>query len=67
MEKMVMTVTDVSKVLSTSVHTIHEQLKAGEIPAYREGRNWKIPVSLLEQYICDRALKETEKRRSNAV
>lgn len=66
MEKLVMTPTEASRVLATRTDTIRNLLECGELPAYREGRNWKIPVDLLKQYICDRAMEETRKRRSNA-
>lgn len=63
MEKMVMTPAEASRVLSTSLETIMRHLANGEIPAYREGRNWKIPIASLQQYICDRAEKEAAGRR----
>lgn len=40
-----------------------ERLESGEIPAYREGRNWKIPRSLLQNYIESKALAEAKTRR----
>lgn len=49
--------------LGTSPNRIRELVMAGDIPAYRDGRNWSIPVRLLESYVITRAMKETERRR----
>lgn len=63
MERLVMTPAEASKALSTSLETIMRYLSIGEIPAYREGRNWKIPFASLQEYICERAKKEAAIRR----
>lgn len=65
MDKLVITPREAATILSTSITTINEQLAAGEIPAYREGRNWKIPKASLNVYIMERAEKEAAARRNN--
>ena len=63
MQRMVCTPMEASKALATSPDTIRELIQSGEIPAYKQGRNYKIPVRLLENYIAERAIKETKVRR----
>ena len=40
-----------------------ELLKRGDIVAYRDGRNWKVPVKEIEKYVETRAAIETAERR----
>lgn len=61
--KLVTTPQEAAKMLSTRPTTVYEMLEAGELPGYREGSYWKIPVKLLEQYVCERAIEESSKRR----
>ena len=63
MEKLILTAEEAAKALGTRSDTVRAMLKNGEIPAYREGTNWKIPRTLLQQYVEKRALEETEERR----
>ena len=63
MEKLILTAEEAAKALGTRSDTVRTMLKNGEIPAYREGKNWKIPMKLLQQYVEKRALEETEERR----
>ena len=35
-------------------------LEAGEIPAYKVGRNWKVPVSVLEEYVRRRSFEKVQ-------
>lgn len=63
MEPLVISTSEAAKALSTSRAVTLDLIERGEIMAYREGRNWKIPVAGLAQYVVDRAVKETEIRR----
>ena len=54
---------EAAKVLRTDPGTIYKKLEKGDIPAYKEGANWKIPKALLAAYIENRALAEAKDRR----
>jgi excisionase family DNA binding protein len=60
---MIVTASEAAKLLRTSQAEILRMVQEGEIPAYREGRNWKIPVDLLKATIEARAIAETKERR----
>ena len=60
---LVLNLKEASEEMRTSISKIAELVNSGEIPAYRDGRNWKIPRALLEDYINDRAIREAEDRR----
>lgn len=64
--KLVITVSEAAQMLRTRPNWIIERLELGEIPAYREGRNWKIPLKLLESYIENKALAESRGRRESS-
>lgn len=66
MEKLILSPAEVAESLSTSPNTILAAIQSGEIPAYREGRNWKVPKASLQQYVIDRAAKESAERRRTA-
>jgi excisionase family DNA binding protein len=36
---------------------VQQLVEMGDIAAYREGKNWKIPRTLLQKYAEDRAIK----------
>ena len=65
MERMILTASEAAEVLAIDKSKVLKLLAEGEIMAFREGRNWKIPVRLLEEYIEQRAIVETEGRRIN--
>lgn len=65
MKRLVCTPAEAAEALVTSPDKVRELIQNGELPAYREGRNFKIVISLLEEYIEERAFKETEERREN--
>ena len=60
---MVVTASEAARLLRTRTEIIFKMIESGEIPAYRDGRNWKIPRSLLEAYVEERAMKEAKTRR----
>lgn len=67
MDKIVVRAEDAAKMLATSPNRIKEILDSGELPAYRDGKNWSIPVTLIHKYAEDRAIKEAaERRKRNA-
>ena len=63
MEYMNLSVEEAAKLLRTQKSTVLAQVRDGTIPAYREGRNWKIPRALLQQYVEERAMEETRAKR----
>lgn len=63
MEKLVVSATEAAKLLKVRPDLLIAQLEAGEIPAYKEGTNWKIPADLLRATIENRAIKEAQERR----
>lgn len=62
-ETLVYTAQEAAKALKTDNGSFNKRLENGEIPAYKEGRYWKVPKSLLNRYIEEVAIKETEERR----
>ena len=63
MEPLVVSASEAARLLATSPNVIQKQLESGELPAYRDGQNWKIPVELLKIKVNGRALEEAEERR----
>ena len=64
METMIVRTAEAADLLATSPNRVLELIREGEIPAYRDGRNWSIPRTLLQAYVEDRAREETERRRN---
>lgn len=60
---LIVSAAEAAKLLKTDTHTVHRKLRTGEIPAYREGTNWKIPIDLLKVTIENQAIKEAKERR----
>lgn len=63
--KLVISAAECAEALATTPNEVQKLLKSGELPAYRQGKNWKIPISLLQKYIEDKATKEAEERRKS--
>lgn len=63
METLVYSAVEAAKALKVKPENVIKKLEKGEIPAYREGRNWKIPKKLLQEYIIAKALEETKDRQ----
>lgn len=61
--RLVIPASEAAKLLGTDNNVVQRMLERGEIPAYREGRNWKIPVDLLKATVENRAIKEAQERR----
>lgn len=63
MEKMVVSANEAAELLNQSNEQTIEALNNGEIPAYKIGRNWKIPVDGLRTYVNKKAQHEMQKRK----
>lgn len=63
MDVLVVSAAEAAKMLSIKAATLHEELETGRLKAYRDGRNWKIPVEALHEYVNTRATNETKERR----
>ena len=61
--RLVIPASEAAKLLGTDNNAVQKMLERGEIPAYRDGRNWTIPVDLLKATIENRAIKEAQERR----
>lgn len=60
---MVLSLLETAKELRLSNDTTTRLLELGEIKAYRDGRNWKVPKTLLAKYVEERAIKESKARK----
>ena len=47
----VLTITELREVLKIGRNAAYDLLNSGAIPAFRIGRNWKIPREAVKQYI----------------
>lgn len=62
-EKMLISASETAQRLGISLETTLRLLEFGEIPAIRFGRNWKIPVKALDEWVIERAKAEAKERR----
>lgn len=67
MEKLTVTPREAAEALTLSMTEMKRRLEIGEIPAYRDGRNWKIPIECLRRYPVEKAMAEAERRRKESV
>lgn len=67
MERIIIRTSEAAEMLSTSPNKIQELLETGKLPAYRDGRNWSIPVASVIKYAEDRAEKEAAERRKKCL
>ncbi len=63
MDALVYTAAEAAEILRERPGSVQKKLETGEIPAYREGRIWKIPKTLLIAYMENRAMEEAKERR----
>ena len=63
MERLVVTPQEAAEMLATSPNNIYPLLESGDIPAYRQGSFWKIPVHSLKEYVISKAFNESKERR----
>jgi len=62
-ECLVVTAAEAAKMLKLNPKETGRRLEIGEIPATRDGREWKIPKTTLQKYIEDKAIEEARERR----
>ena len=67
MEKIIVRANEAAKMLATSPNRIMELLESGQLQAYRDGRNWSIPISAVVEYAESRAAKEAAERRKKWI
>ena len=61
--KIVIPASEAARMLGMDNNAFLKMLERGEIPAYRKGRNWKIPMDLLKATVENKAIKEAQERR----
>lgn len=61
--KLNVSLNEAAKMLGIRSASLQTLVKEGKIPAWKEGRNWKIPVKALEEWNEERAAKEAERRK----
>lgn len=54
MDPLVVSANMASRMLNISAKQMQDLLMSGTVPAYRDGKGWKVPVKALNQYIDDR-------------
>lgn len=60
--RLVVSKTEIQKMINTSSENMLRLLEEGKIPAYKVGRDWKVPVACLEEYVIATAIADTERR-----
>ena len=65
MEAIIVRISEAAEMLATSPNRVKELVESGELPAYRDSRNWSIPITMIHRYAEDRAIREAEERRKN--
>ena len=63
MDALNVSMAEAAKLIAVKATFMQELLDAGEVDAWRDGRNWKIPVSSLMKWNEERAAKEARERR----
>lgn len=61
--KLNVSMVEAAKMLGIRTDRMQALVESGDIPAWREGRNWKIPVNLLKEWNGLKAIEESEERR----
>ena len=67
MESMILSAAEAASALKIKTDNMLKLLEAGQIPAIRMGRNWKVPVKALEAYVMERAEEEAKARREGRL
>lgn len=65
MKKLVISASECASLLATTPNKVQKLLMSGDLPAYKDGRNWKIPIKLLEQYVVEKAIAEAKERKND--
>lgn len=53
----ILTVTELAEILRIGTTQAYRILKRGDIAAFKEGKDWKIPKQSVEQYIINKTKK----------
>jgi len=53
-----------AKAVNEAPEKFNKRLERGEVPAYRVGKGWKIPKTLLQAYVEGKAVKEANERKA---
>ena len=61
--KMNVSVQEAAKMIGIQAAKMQELVETGDVPAWRDGRNWKIPVNLLKEWNGLKAIEQAERRR----
>ena len=61
-EPLVVSAIEAAEMLRTGVHVVYPLIERGEIPAYRVGCNWKVPITKLQQYVEEKAEAEAVRK-----
>lgn len=61
--KMNVSVQEAAKMIGIQASKMQEYVETGDVPAWRDGRNWKIPVNMLKEWNSQKALEQSERRR----
>lgn len=65
-EPLVVSAIEAAEMLRTGVHVVYPLIERGEIPAYRVGCNWKVPITKLQQYVERKSRSGSLRRRMAA-
>lgn len=63
MKALVVSPNEAASLLKLNHGEVTRLLREGEVPAYRGGRNWKIPISTLTAYVEGKAIAEAKERK----
>ena len=63
MEQMNVSMSEAARLIGVQASLMQKMVERGDVPAWREGRNWKIPVSSLKKWNEERAVREAAERR----
>ena len=63
MEQLNVSMAEAAKLIGIQKSMMQMLLESGEVPAWREGRNWKVPVTGLVKWNEERAVREAAERR----
>lgn len=63
MDQLNVSIAEAAKMIGVQTSKMLEMVEKGVIPAWRDGRNWKIPIESLREWNKARAVREAAERR----
>lgn len=63
--KLNVSMAEAAKMVGIQASKMQELLETGEVPAWRDGRNWKIPIVALQDWNENKAYMERLERRNH--